>query len=713
MTLKALIRYIFSFFYFTKIAFSFVCAQDIETISQDLRVDLRNPSYSEGVLSTECGGVITGADIRIQAERFVYNQEMHEVTAEGNVLLELGEYVFKGDRLDYDFKSKTGMIFNGKTMVEPWFFGGEFIYLQAGCCYHFFNAFVTTSPGEVPDWSISAEEASLTNATFLKAKNVKFNLFQLPVFWVPSLNTDLDIIFDSPIRYTVKWGSRQGHRIGMIYELFSWNQWKTFLRLDYRLKRGPGGGLETYYCSPDSKTKFESVNYVARDSPIIHPKQRFRYRFQGIGSSLLMDDKISMYWSYDKISDIDMPTDYNDRGLELDTAGRTELLIRRKEDAWISNFITRVRINNFQTLKQELPTFETSWHPFNLWNTNVITDQFFKISYLDFVYGNNQIYQKNYRSSRIELSPLFYRNFKIGQMNFTPEIGGIAILYSNSRRGSAKYLALGNLGCNLNVDFWRLYDQYKHVITPYIQYDYFTYPTVSPRAHYIFDIEDGWYRLSMMQFGVEQSVYKKQTNGLISRPLYANVFANAFFNTRTFSQAIPKVYAEVVLNSFSFLQHTLYTAWNFNQNLLDFFNLRTEWTLNENVAISAEYRHRSAYDWRKADHTNFMLDSFRTVHELVHSQVSDRRDTLLFHMFYRFHPCWAFQVESRHGWNRRKEPFYNEFEVDLLGTLPSSLNFKLSYQHREDDDRLSVYMSIGMKRPDFGPPCGIPTLLGF
>lgn len=727
MTLKSVLRYICHFFFSLVTAFSFCYSQETEKppffFSQDLRVDLRNPSFSEGVLSTECGGVITGPDIRIQAERFTYTkktiekkdieEDIHEVIAEGAVLFELGEYVFTGDRLEYDFKSKTGMICNGKTMVEPWFFGGEYIFLQAGSCYYLFNAFATTSPGEIPDWSISAEEAALSNATFLTAKNVKFNLFELPVFWIPSLKTDLDIIFDSPIRYSIKWGSRQGHRFGMIYELFSWNDWKTFLRLDYRIKRGLGGGIETYYSSPDHKTTFESINYVARDSSIIHPSQRFRYRFQGIGNSLLMDDKISVHLSYDKISDIDMPTDYNDRGLKLDTAGRTELLVRRAEDAWISNFITRVRINAFQTLKQELPTFETSWRPFNLWNTGIITDNFFKISYLDFVYGNNQLFHHGYSSSRIELAPLLFRNFKMGQVNFTPEIGGVAIAYSNSPRSSSKYLALGKFGCNLNVDLWRFYDQFKHVITPYAQYDYFTSPTVSPNAHYIFDIEDGWYRLNMMQFGIEQSIYKKQNNGLISRPLYANIYANAFFDIRTFPQAIPKVYAEIVLNSFSFLQHSLNTAWNFNQNLLDFYNVRTEWTVNENIAVAAEYRHRSAFDWRKADHTNFMLDSFRTISQLRHSQVSDQRDTLLFHIFYRFHPCWAFQFESRHGWNRKTQPNYNEFEIDLLGTLPSALNFKLSYQHREDDDRLSVYMSIGMKRPDFGPPCGIIPFLGF
>jgi hypothetical protein len=298
----------------------------------------------------------------------------------------------------------------------------------------------------------------------------------------------------------------------------------------------------------------------------------------------------------------------------------------------------------------------------------------------------------------------------LGQVNATPEVGGVFIAYSNSPGSSSKYLALGKFGCTLDIDFWRYYGNCKHVMTPYIQYNYFTSPTVSPNSHYIFDIEDGWYRLDLMRIGLSQSFYRKLCSGYVMRQLYADIYANAFFDTKTFAQVIPKVYADVCFHSFSFLKHSLFTAWNFNQNQLDFFNVRTEWTVNADLALALEYRHRSAYDWRKADHTNFILDSFRSVSQLKHSQLSDRRDTILFHMFYRFHPVWALQIESRHGWNRKCEPSYNEYEFDLIGTLPSAWNLKLSYQHKEDDDRVSMYMTIGMKRPDFCCPCFVPYL---
>lgn len=689
-----------------------------------MTVELKNPSYSEGVLSTEQGGIISGAGIRIQAMRITYCQKDEEATtpeaavsriiAEGNLMMEFGDYIFIGERLEYDFKTRSGVIYRGVTMVEPWYFGGEYVELRSDGTYYIYNAFVTTSETAEMDWLIDAKELELTPCYDFTAHCVKLRIFGVPVFWLPSFQMNLNSILDSPVRYSVRWGSRQGHRFGLIYEVFAYEGWKAFLRLDYRIKRGLGGGIETQYESNDGKTEFQSINYVARDSSLIHPGQRLRYRFQGIGDSLLMDDKISIHLSYDKLSDIDMPSDYNDRGLELDTAGRTELLIRRQEETWISNFTTRLRINNFQTIKQELPTFETSWHPFELETLGIIGDNYIKGSYLNFAYGNNQLNVHDYSSTRLELSPTFYRPFIFNWLNVTPEVGATMVAYGNSpHRQEAKWLTIGQFSCNANTNIQRMYGcHFKHVISPYTTYNYCTMPTVSPTDHYIFDIEDGLYRLNMLQLGIAQNLYQKNEKGYIRRRIYADIYTQAFFGTPTISETIPKIYGSFIFNTFSFLSHSINTAWNFSQNEIDYYNVRTEWTVNANIAVAAEYRHRSPYDWRKADHTNFILDSFRSASELRDSQLSDRRDTLLLHFFYRFHPDWALEFESRSGWNREFEPSYNEFEIDLLGTLRSAWNIKLSYQHREDDDRVSFYTSIGINRPDCRPSCS-PPLLGF
>jgi hypothetical protein len=71
-------------------------------------------------------------------------------------------------------------------------------------------------------------------------------------------------------------------------------------------------------------------------------------------------------------------------------------------------------------------------------------------------------------------------------------------------------------------------------------------------------------------------------------------------------------------------------------------------------------------------------------------------------LFYRLNPTWSVECESRHGWNRHREPAYDEYEIDLSGRLRGGWNVRFSYQHREDtlDDRFAIYITFGFDKPE-------------
>lgn len=687
-----------------------------------IKVDLRSPTFTDGVLSTKEGGVITGPDLRIQARKLIYTKKMvngspiFSVEAEGDVALELGEYFFIGDRLEYNFLNKTGIIYEARSAIEPWFFGGRAIELCADGSYIIHHGYITTSENYKTDWEVTAEKAQLKENTLFDAKNVQFRFFQLPVLWLPSFKANLNSIFDSPFRYNITWGGRQHTRLEMQYEIFSWRRIRNFLRLDYRIKRGFGGGFYTLYNSENNKENLEMINYIARDSSIDNPRERTRYRFQGVYNNFLDNDRVNIHLSWDKLSDIDMATDYDDRNLDIETAGRTQLQLRRQQDdLWIGNFFTRVRVNTFQTIKQELPSFEVTLKPFNLGSSGIISENLWRLSYLDFQYAKYSKHVHNFNSTRAEFFHKLYRSQQLGIFNGTAEIGGLAIYYGSNPHASDHWVTLGLLSTELNTQFKKRYGGFKHVVKPYVNYKYYTMPGVRPNRHYIFDIEDGWYRLNMLTFGVDNSIYKFRSDGVVDRWLYLELFAHAFINTPTITRSIPKIYTRMTWNSLPTLRHIFCVAWDTQRCKFDHFNFRNEWTISQNAAFSLEWRHRGSYDWRKADHMNFILDSFRSEKELRHSQLSDRRDTLLFHLFYRWHPNWAVEFESRHGWNRHDEPNYSEYEVDILATVQTALNIKLSYQRKEydrNDNRIALYFNVGLPRPSRS--CGEPVpLLNF
>ena len=674
---------------------------------QGVTVDLREPVYSNGVLCTEKGGIISAPQLRIQALHICYTNVKTDtgvtwtIEAEGDLIIEFGEYVFVGQKLFYDLSKNEGTITYGRTAVEPWFFGGELLELRPDGSYIITNGYVTTSEKDQPEWAIYSGTATVEQDHYFKAQNVHVKVHEYTVMWIPSLRANLDSVFDNPIRYRFRWGGRQGPRFGLTYELFSWEHWKTFVRFDYRLTRGPGGGIETRYRSEDRKTEFQSITYLAKDSSILHIHEKARFRFEGIFKKKMHGDKTSILLTYDKISDKDMPSVYYDRDFDFDTAELTQLLVRRQEDSWIGNFNTRVRINSFQTVKQELPTLEVNFRPLQLRNTGIIFENLASASYLNFEYSKFLLHVRNYSSTRFEYFPTLYRPIVFSRyVTLTPEIGMTAIIYGNSQRDEGQWLVLGRGGVNLQTQLYRHYGPLKHVIEPYATYRYYASPTSSPHQHYIFDLSDGWTRLNYLTLGISNALYLKRCNDSISRLFSADLYAYAFFHTHKMRQTIPRVYGDFVIFSIPTLKHTITSAWNLEHHEVDHFNFHTQWTYSDNFALGFEYRYRDSYCWRKVDEQNFFLDVFRSERELRHSPESDRRDTVLLHLFYRFHPNWACEVITRQGWDRIHQPSYMEFEIDLFTTIQTAWHLQLSFQHQEVDNRVAMYLNVGLKRPD-------------
>ncbi len=682
-----------------------------------LHIDLREPVFSEGILSTDQGGVIEGPNVRIQARNIRLSIKSSEgldasmLEAEGDIILELGDYVFVGRRLEYDFSCNQGTLYNGRTSLDPWFFGGEEIYLLQDGSFLIRDGFATTSENYKMDWKLETGQTRLKKQRFLSAKDVKFRLFSFPIFWMPSLKLDLDSIFESPFRWTFRTGGNRGARIGFQYEIFSNAHWSNTFELDYRFKNGFGGGFESEYKSPSKDTYFHSINYVARDRPAYNLKEMTRYRLEGNFSTRL-DPYTSLDLTWDKLSDWEMATDYDDQDLTLISANPTELEIRRQEPNWILDFLTRFRVNDFQTVLQELPTLGGSYRPVAIPGTGVLAEGRFKASYLEFEYPDDVTEDvHDYNSPRYELYQTFWRPYRLGWLHLTPEAGALAIYYGNNRDKFDRWMTIGLFELEAHTDLFRFYGPYKHVMTPYALYQYYLQPSTPPSDHFIFDITDGWYRLNALRMGIQNNLYYKKEACCIYRKFYFDLFTYAFFDTDTFPQAVPKAYADIVYNVTTSLRISAEIAWDFAQGDLSHYNTLMEWTLSNDLALSAEYRHRNPFDWRKVDYFNFILDSFRTEEELRESALSDQRDTVLLNLFWRFHPNWALGIQSRNGWNRFDEPSYNEYQISLLGTFRSSWQVKISYKHEEDDDRFSINFGVGIKRPDYvKSDCRVPCL---
>jgi hypothetical protein len=268
-------------------------------------------------------------------------------------------------------------------------------------------------------------------------------------------------------------------------------------------------------------------------------------------------------------------------------------------------------------------------------------------------------------------------------VTLTPKAGLTGIFYTRSPEHDAIGQLVYRYGGDLSTRFIRCSTSTRHLIEPYLSYLGFSRPQAGVDDHFTFDIHDGYTRLDQLRFGLRNWVFLNQDEPFLPL-LQWDLYSYGFFGARSFSQVIPKAFTDVRINrpNWAFIAAV---AWNLQERLLDYSNLRFLWTVNASLAFSLEFRHRSSFDWRKAEHENYMVDFARPLSELLDSPLSDRRNTFLTKAHIRFSPRWNMQIETHHGWDRKDEPNYHGAKVEFYTMLTSTWQLRVSYEYTPYD----------------------------
>lgn len=679
-------------------------------LTDDMTVDLSNPLYHDGVLSTEEGGVLTGPGIRIQARKVVYTRLLDATPpvmsayCEGDLLVDYNGKTLVGESLFFDLLTNNGVLVGGRTALPPWYVGGEVAELCSNGDVIIRNGYITTSQGgeravelHTPFILLSKDNSTLT------AQNITFRINTIPLLWLPKIQLDLQQVNEYPFAVTFGWGGYPGTHLGIRYQFLKWNDLKGYARADVFFGQGIGVGIETQYCPSDSWAEWYTRNYYANDIAIFDPRRRDRYRFQGTYFNLVWEDTTTLNAVYDIVSDGEFATEYNTEDFALKTADRTELEIRRQDDSWIARLFTQVRVNSFQSVEQKLPEFAWTWHPFEIGESGIIAQNVFKAAYNYYVSSDEIPLGPNFQAGRMEVRPYFYRPFPFGPFTLTPEAGFIGIAYSNGPNKKSVGQALGDLGLRFETALAKHFNCFKHVIEPYAHYHVYTAPRSAIDHHFVFTLEDAYTTLQLVRFGVRQSLFYRE-GCCIGRPLWIDLWANAFFDVPTIAQTIPKGYVNLEWSPLQRLEMGIDSGWNFQEKQLDFYNIWANWTWTQNFATTVEYRHRGRFAWRKADFYNFILEASRFQEILLNSPESDRRDTLLTRLFYRLNPNWAAKFELRHGWNRlianqTRQRSYTEYLISLDTVAFEQWRLGFTYEAREADKRFYFTLKLAPSPP--------------
>lgn len=657
--------------------------------SQELKVNLKDPEFSHGVIKTIHGGIIESDTMRIQARLIEYINRtenglpVKKVIAEEDLMLEFAGRIFVGRKLEYDFVTKKGILWDGRTATDFWFIGGDEIELEPDGSIRLNNAYVTTVEGQNQWWELRSPSIDLSEKNMLAAKGLKFNFFKIPLLWLPSFKIHMKFLKDPPIKYRVLWDQVLKEKITMRYELYSTETFSLFGRLDYRFRYGPGAAIETNYHSLDQKTLFQTKSYGAIDKLIPQERGDKRFRFQGLFHTHAHKEKTQIHMTYDRMSDDKMPQDFKGDEFEVDSQQRTLLWTTHQSRNFFSRLNVQPRINRFQNINQQLPYLMTTVRPFQLGPSGVISENSFSAGYLDYVFGKQLAKElPSTHSARLETNNSIYRPFPVGPFTFTPRVGVIGIFYSNTPEKTSGSQGIFSYGCETHTRLLKSYPSVKHVAEPYLHYEGLTQPQLNNQQHYFFNLEDGYASLNTLRMGLRQSFYLRRHPNFLP-DFSVDLFTYGYFGKTAFNRYFPKAYTNFEIRRPSLLVRGG-VAYNFQQQLFDYSNILTDWTVNEDLALGLEFRHRSRFDWRKANHENFILDVYRPIQDLLHSPISDGRNTLLSRIQMRLSPLWTLNLKSHFGWGRRNEPNYNEQSASLTTYLASKWTVTFTYGRTAD-----------------------------
>ncbi|MFN0065917.1 MAG: hypothetical protein ACKVOH_06745 [Chlamydiales bacterium] len=671
-----------------------------------------NPHYCDGVLTTDQGGVLTGKELHIQARKFVYTRKMDatpplcSVYCEGDLFIDFKGWVLTADAIFYDFISETGYLLNGKTASPPWFVGGKEMQIGPGGKLRVLDGYITTSEGkDQRDLLILTRDLVLNQNQIASAKGVHFKLFDNTLFWLPYMKLNLNKRLNrSPFAIKFGWGRYLDSHVSLLYNFLNYNDLKGTARLDGFFKHGLGAGIDTFYNPKWRYTEFYTRNYWAHDLAIDDPQTRDRYRFAGTFFDRYFYDTLSVKALYDFVSDGQMAYDFRTRDYDLKTAGDTCLNIRHENPKWIANLFSRVQVNSFQSVNQELPSFYLHLHPYEIPSTGVVVESDLSAAYLDYVFSDDVSPRRNFHGGRIATTPNIYRPFAVGPVTATPLAGLIGIYYTNSPgRGDVGQL-LGKFGCSLETEASRTFGCVRHIMEPYVHYTYLTKPRVSLPDHYIFSIADGWNQLNQIRFGWKNSFFLKSKRG-IHRFFWYDIWANAFLGASTLPNAIPTGFFDCEIRPIRPLSFNLVSGYSFAFHNPYYLNAHLDWTFSEHFAVGFGYHGRSRYYIRKADFYNFILDVTRSPASILASPLSDRRQTFLFRTFVRPTPDLTAEFDLRRGWDRPNQPTYLEYMLNLGTVLFQHWRFNFIIEHREADMRYSLSLKLDPGAPSKGKFC--------
>lgn len=465
--------------------------------------------------------------IRLACDRIVVYIETKDSEAEGNVVMSTPGAELKGEKINYNFITKSGAILKASASSGGWYAFGDKIELLSNNVCKVIDGYITSCNLSKPHYKISAKAVTIYTLTNkVVAKDVTVKVGDTPVAYLPKYHFALKTggwpsVNIIPGKKS-KWGvfALNSYRYEMDEEnsltvrVDERSNWGLAEGIDYKYAlNGFGGGLlRTYYTNQRD---------MDRNEPLKAEQERYRIQARHRWD---INDHAMAIMEYHRLSDATMTKDYFYREeYEIESSPESYVYALDRQPEYSLSILARKRANHFQTVTERLPELRFDLKDQKLFDSPFYFKTDTTLTNLNKKTSDNA---NDLNVTRFDIynelsAPLKLVDF----VSVSPFIGTRDTFFSRdlnddedefrtalytgvdlSAKFSKTYEAAGKF---MGVDFNKLH----HIVTPTIEYRYIHQPSIDHTKLEQFDDIDAIDQKSNFTLGFENRLQTKRVIG--------------------------------------------------------------------------------------------------------------------------------------------------------------------------------------------------------
>jgi LPS-assembly protein len=518
-------------------------AQEEETEWQVDGLTPESYAYYDGNLIVGTNGIAVryGPTVLV-ANTVRVDQKSGQAQAQGHVTIQRDTYLWKGEQVSYNLKTREMSASDFKAGFPPFFSGSETVTSQPGegtnRVYTAEKAYVTTDDIQNPGYRIRAQRLKIIPGKSITAHNATLYLGHVPMMYFPYFHRRLDGV-PNQFTFTPGYRSQYGPFLRSSYNWFLNDYLQGAVHLDAYQKRGVGFGPDFEY-NLGQLGQGTLAGYYIQDlqpgsDPSDAPIREDRHRIDFSHRATLRTNLTATVVMHEQ-SDAYVTRDFWETQYRENPQPKSFFELNQHWSNWSLALLTQPQLNDFFQTVERLPDVKLSGIRQQLGVSPFYYESDSSFGYFRFQPGDKA--GTNYAALRADtFHQILLPETFFGWLNVTPRVGGRFTHYGETdmpgedlseqnrgvfNTGTEVSFKSSRLWSGARSSFWDA-DGIRHIIEPSVNYVFVPDPSARPRELPQFDTEIPSLRLLPIDFPDYNAIDSIDTENVLRLGLWNKI----------------------------------------------------------------------------------------------------------------------------------------------------------------------------------------------